>query len=209
MHAEEESAISYSAQEDYVPCERPADSGSGPARSSRSDQFGVAFVLLDRAHDESYHVGHVWLEWHSDREGQRAFRGYYPDLSKIDADIRSTLENVGGWFRFFPTNALPGRFERDIHAQELRERGTQVYEKGWPIEDEERSRLERRCFIPPGRDHVPEGLYSWNETKPEEHNCSSWAVSVVNHTKGDEQFIGCTRPKRLKHVRQVVWGTES
>jgi len=169
---------------------------------------GLVLVLLDRAHDDSYHVGHVWVEWNSTVEGERAFRGFYPDFSKISDSLRAKLESTDEWFKFFPLNAVPGRFERDIHAKELRERKTHVLVKDYELRDEERSRLDGRWFIPPGRDHVPEGLYSWNEDKPEEHNCSSWAIFVVNHAKDDPQFIVCVRPKRLKFVRQAIWGTQ-
>lgn len=182
-----------------------AEIQSADTRLMQAD--GLAFVLLDRTQDESYHVGHVWLEWTSTVERQRAFRGFYPDFSKISDELRAKLQSsTDEWFKFFPRNAVPGRFERDIYAQELRERKTQVLTKTYAIKDTERSRLDGRCFIPPGRDHVPEGFYSWNEKSPEEHNCSSWAIFIVNHAKGDQQFIACARPKRLKFVKEAVWG---
>lgn len=167
----------------------------------------ITFALLSRTADKDYAIGHAWIEWGSLREEGRCFRGYFPDWSDVPSDLQKRLaDDIDEWLAYFPSNAVPGRFERDFYASELRARGRSILSKTWELHDGELRRVEERCFIPLGRDSVPDGLYSWNENKPDEHNCSSWAISAVNHSKGNPSFLRCDRPKRLIHVERCFWG---
>lgn len=50
--------------------------------------------------------------------------------------------------------------------------------------------------------------HSWKEDLKSSHNCSSWAIEVVNYVMGEE-FVKCDRPKQLKYVQLALEALKS
>jgi len=166
----------------------------------------VAFLgigLLPPRYDEEIGFGHMWLYWKSpEKEENPPYRGYYPSIEKIPAEYR----DYSKWPRFFARQCIQGEHWIDYRAIRYTKRlSGKILSKEWPITKEQLTLLRKRCFIPIGQDYKPEGYYSWNKRRSDWHNCSSWAISIINYVMEEPNFLVCSSPKRLSIVEQEIW----
>lgn len=165
----------------------------------------LVFALLEKGKDLEA-LGHVWIEWAQDDKQQNEFRGFYPDMSAITDEAKKAIYNgtltLRAYLLTYPS--IPGYFSRDIYAQNYRNKSLPI-DRNLEITEDEKIRLNLRCFIPKMKDSVCEGTYSLDENDIKSQNCSSWAIQVVNHIKNNPRFFVCSRPKRLKYVKQEIF----
>ncbi len=164
-------------------------------------ELGVG-LLPSRTLSED-HPGHMWLYWTNIVSTDHHHRGFYPNIDEIPEEFQDFRK----WKEYFFCYSVPGRIRIDYSAMEWTRRySNRYFDKKWSINAQRLSRLESQCEIPPGKDSVKHGYYSWNEHRDDWDNCSSWAIKVVNHAMENSGFITCALPKRLKHVKHAIWG---
>lgn len=159
--------------------------------------------LLPLRHDQEINFGHMWLYWKSsEKEENPPYRGYYPSIEKIPSEYRDYRK----WQRFFAHRCVQGECWIDYRAIRITTSfPAKIISKEWLITKEQLTLLRKRCFIPSGQDYKPEGYYSWNKRHPDWHNCSSWAISIINYVMNEPNFLFCSSPKRLDIVEQELW----
>lgn len=148
--------------------------------------------------------GHVWLFWDKTPEDHHEpYRGFWPDLDKLP-------EGAAERKKLYRTQSVPAVLVEDIDYERymknpvLRAEMTIVQ---WTITLEQFERLQEMVMMPVPAD-VPmmshkKFSYSWNTSIEDSHNCSSWAIWVVNYVMGKE-FIKCKYPRRLKYVKPAL-----
>lgn len=146
--------------------------------------------------------GHVWIFWDkTEYDTHQPYRGFWPDLSKLPVEPRKRRE-------LYRSTGVPAviiedlEFRIQMERPALREKMTIVQ---WSINFEQFKRLQEVVKISEGKQEVhPEKcLYSWNEELQNTHNCSSWAIEIINYVMGEE-FIKCDYPKQLKYVKSAL-----
>lgn len=181
-----------------IPASAPPSLGESMTQSPpASASSPVGLGLLPQRDDVEHHAGHVWITWQPLTAEDARYRGYYPDFTAIPDEFRDAPET---WLEFFSQNSVPGYCINDSWAREL---ATSMRTRHWALASAHVLSLETACFIPRGSDGVLSGRYSWNEAAPTEHNCSSWALHQLN-SAAKSDLVVCTRPKRLRHVEQVL-----
>jgi hypothetical protein len=149
--------------------------------------------------------GHMWLYWTNVENPHPPYRGFYPNIN----DIPEEFQDLSRWKDYFLEHSVPGILRVDYRAMQWAERNSnQCLDKHWSIEEEQQSRLNIHCEIPPGQDSITKGRYSWNEERNDWDNCSSWAIKAVNYIMDEPNFLTCQRPKRLSHVIRAIWDNQ-
>lgn len=150
-------------------------------------------------------LGHAWIRWKPHIQGRHLpIRGYYPDISQVPAGIipAGSLERRDySWARrFFMNNAVPGlrTLDRVAMTQYEHSHPNAVRQKSCVIDEMAHLRLEWRCSLPDDRTWVPEGHYSFNQTKKDWHNCVSWAIERWNETVGSRYILPSLIPPRVR-----------
>lgn len=168
--------------------------------------FKLGVGLRPSRVDGEHDPGHMWLYWLQSKLDGTQFRGFCPDVDQIPDEFRPQHK----WRDFFFDNSVPGIRYVDNYATELaRHHDPNCYDKRWSISCDQKTFLDLRCHIPPGRDSVLENSrYSWNTMHEGWNNCASWAIRVVNLEVMKADFLPLPQPARIKHVIEVVaWDT--
>jgi len=165
--------------------------------------------LLTPRHDEVSGFGHMWLYWKAlEEEHHPPFRGYYPVREQLPQE--SSYKNRRHWLKdlikLFAHSFVQGQYIVDKNAMDYMETlADKILVKEWPINQEQLTRLRKRCSIPKHREFVIEGCYSWNKELFRCDNCSSWVIKIVNHVMGNPSFLTSSSPKRLSTVEKELW----
>jgi len=182
-----------------------SDANGSKGYASKRDLFDkLGTGLRPSKADDKWHMGHMWLFWEKGAGPHPPYRGYYPDGSDLPKRI---WDNPSQLRRYLINNSVKGVYRVDKSACEIMEADPDQHthrEKTWSIDKIQKYLIETLCHIPTGVTEVEFGRYSCNEELTDCHNCSSWALWVINQV--DENLVKCDRPKRLQQVERSIWG---
>jgi len=172
--------------------------------TAMENRAGVGLLPSQIDSDEEY--GHMWVYWSDDESDRLPYRGYYPDVTALPEGI--SLDDVPAAIEYIKHNSVRGVLVVDDKAYtfQTESRKADCYKGTWQITPKEQFLLKSKCAIPIGEDKIIIGDYSWDESRPDWNNCSSWVINAVNEAVEDEAFLSCKRPKKLKVVIEDLWG---
>jgi hypothetical protein len=173
-------------------------------RSETADPFLSIRAIEARTSGPS-DLGHTWLHWGPQIiDNHIAYRGFYPDLGKVQPGIipPGALERGDfEWARnYLFDHAVPGMQRVDRRALDTYERqnGSKVRHSTDSLTTIQHLKLEYRCRMPAGADWRAEGLYSFNQNSPQWDNCISWAVKRCREVRGTIDDPPLPNPARIK-----------
>ncbi len=170
-----------------------------------TDTAGIG--LLPSRIDPREEYGHMWVYWTTNEPSDRVpYRGYWPDLGTLPEGI--SIDDIEGALEFIRHNSVQGLLAIDMLAHDLHTSAGNgsCYEGFWSPTPEEKFLLDLKCSIPLGVEKIARGRYSWDESRPDWNNCSSWVIKIINRVVRDSSFLRCRHPKRLKMVIEDIWG---
>ncbi len=168
----------------------------------------LVVVVLPMGVERRDHPGHAWLEWTNSEGPHVPCRGYWPDYTDPDLPVECGI-GTREFRRYLRTNSVRGLRKVDTQAVRFRRRHPRaLVEWRAPLSADEKAQLEERCWIPPDRELVVEGRYSWNEARDDWDNCSSWALRIVWQLV-DGRCPTCDRPKKLQSVVAMFGGCDA
>lgn len=177
---------------------------------ARPTEAGVGLLPSRVVPDPDMEYGHMWIFWDVADPEPLPYRGFWPDLTEVPPEIDiNDKEALTTFIRQFSVTGLLFIDESayDVHRGK---RKAACYDAFWTLSAEEQRRLHTRFyvkhFIPTGEKKIRRGRYSWNRSRRDWDNCSSWAIKLVSRVVGDCAFLRCRKPKDLSVVTRDIWG---